>query len=661
MYTKEEMLKYKELEVSTKDIDEESICTNSKVLCKILKPGCKVLEKFSKPQHNSGIVLGPQKRTWNTGCHVTQSKRSPNDSFIRGNKLPNEYKFARGDFKGDNRGSGGRSNTTNNGNFNRRNGPTKESTHIRGRASDSFNDSETEPEWFTEGPETVNDTVELGMSIDDDGEFKPTEKPSISDKGDTITTTTTINPSVIDSAILSIDKELLPSTEEEASKPTELTDSDLLRFFNIPKKKANEGSLVLKLLNDSNVSRPLPKNTPSASSQDNTKFVLKFPVTDDDDDDQSVATNSRLQSSISSSQPSSSDLSSMFRDLVLRGNTSSLPLNVPNVSSKSSLLSSVPTVEQIESAALAKGKSGNFPISGYGHPEQPTRGPSILETLRLTDNSLGLPRHQGFNSYNPQQVGISNWSETSFNRNQDNNMTTVNSSGDSYQLGGQFMHIAGQGGYGQRSQMAGRNLPNDPAIATAVPQRRGVPLNPTRAEFEQAVLAVQNRQGQQQQQSQQQNPFFHFHQNYRSGIPTSNLRPSASVEAALSQMRGQLGAIHQQNPPTPPNSTFSSTTTLRCSGNNSSTQLEQYLQSTTAANRGGGIGLSPMIDNFYISQPQQHRHLSQQPQQYIPLRHNGSAPILLPPSASGGFDMFLCNYDNSFVDPHFSHQRKRLS
>ncbi|VDO11045.1 unnamed protein product [Rodentolepis nana] len=657
MACRKEMLKYKELEASKKDIEEGTICANSKVLCKILKPGCKVLEKFSKSQHNCGIILGPQKRTWNTGCHVTQTKRSPNDSFVRGNKGQSEYKFSRG----DNRGNFGRSNTANNGNFSRRSGPSKESAHIRGRASDSFNDSETEPEWFTEGPETVNDTVELGMSIDDDGEFKPTEKPSISDKGDTVATAS-INPSVIDSAILSIDKELLPYTEKEASKPSEVTDSDLLKLFNIPKKKTNEGSLVLKLLNDSNANPPLPKNNPPGPSQDNANFVLKFSVTDDDD--QPVATNSRLQTPISSSQPSPSDLSSMFRDLVLRGNASSLPLDVPNVSSKSSLLSSVPTVEQIEAAALAKGRSGNFqnfPISGYGHPEQSTRGRSILETLRLTENTRGLPRHQGFDSYNPQQASMSNWSETSFNRNQGNNMTTVNSSGDSYHLGDQFMRLAGQGGYGQRSQVAGRNLPNDPAIATAIPQRRGIPLNPTRSEFEQAVLAAQNRhlQQQQQQQSHQQNPFFHLHQSYRSGIPTSSLRPSASVEAAMSQMRGQLLAMRQQNPPTPPNSTFSSTTTLRGSGNINSTQLEQYLQSTTTTHRGGGIGLST-IDNFYISQPQQHRHLSQQSPQYVPLRHNGSAPILQPPSTSGGFDMFLCNYDNSFVDPHLSHQRKRL-
>lgn len=115
-------------------------------------------------------------------------------------------------------------------------------------------------------------------------------------------------------------------------------------------------------------------------------------------------------------------------------------------------------------------------------------------------------------------------------------MTTVNSSGDSYLLGDQFMRMGGQGGYDQRSQMVGRNLLNDPAIATAVPQRPGASLNHTRAEFEQAVLVAQNRQRQQQQFGnpqqqlpQQQNLFFPSHQNYRSGIPTSNLHPSKLI------------------------------------------------------------------------------------------------------------------------------------
>lgn len=41
------MLKIKETEAAKRDLDEQSIKTTSKVLCKILKPGCKVLEKFS--------------------------------------------------------------------------------------------------------------------------------------------------------------------------------------------------------------------------------------------------------------------------------------------------------------------------------------------------------------------------------------------------------------------------------------------------------------------------------------------------------------------------------------------------------------------------------------------------------------------------------------
>ena len=56
--------------------------------------------KFSETHDDGEIILGPQKRSWNAGCHVSHTKRTPQDpSHSKGHKASNETKFPRSDFK----------------------------------------------------------------------------------------------------------------------------------------------------------------------------------------------------------------------------------------------------------------------------------------------------------------------------------------------------------------------------------------------------------------------------------------------------------------------------------------------------------------------------------------------------------------------------------
>ncbi|VEL35486.1 unnamed protein product [Protopolystoma xenopodis] len=205
---------------------------------------------FSKSQANaerttrnpSGIVLGPQKRTWNTGCHVTQTPKSalprtgvlgaessaiPSNSSLNSNShsqpsatqghalsngrngsskfadyRPLERPFARNSC-GESRKEFRNSNETKSGHaplsltnntasisrprdrlrnpegssfFSRSYGNPKEpssnrnpSKHYGGLHSHRHNSSiEDEPEWFSEGPSNINETIELvGMNEDD--------------------------------------------------------------------------------------------------------------------------------------------------------------------------------------------------------------------------------------------------------------------------------------------------------------------------------------------------------------------------------------------------------------------------------------------------------------------------------------------------------------
>lgn len=322
------------------------------------------------------------------------------------------------------------------------------------------------------------------------------------------------------------------------------------------------------------------------------------------------------------SQQAPIDLNMILRNLCLRGDSSPSikSLDVPKVSSKSPLLSSVPTVEQIEAAAI-RGKPENIPNCNYPADQTP-HSRSILETLKLVENPPGSPRSQCFDPY--PQSSISNWNRPPYQGNCMVNSPVDRSLGDQLLRLGTYERLPNR-----QINNSHRGLPNDPAIALPFSQRQ--PIAPSLANFEQS-LTVQNQQ--RQQFTSQQSPFFR--PNCYSAVPNSNFHSSPSMEAALSQLKGSLGAL--QNPSTPPNSLFSSTATLRgaISGNSSSNHLEQLFQPTS-------LVTAPPIGGFYMTQHPQ-------------LRQNGSAPNLLPtvPNPTPALDMFFCNHENSgFGDASF--------
>ncbi|GAA51676.1 hypothetical protein CLF_106609, partial [Clonorchis sinensis] len=124
-----------------------------------------------RPRDTGAIVLGPQKRTWNTGCHVSYPTGRDNSDtgFTRAGKVSDyrgkERQLSRnpGDFKHDFRGAG-----RDRGGLRR-----NEGQFSRGRFHDRHGGQRPghfaeEPEWFSEGPTTVTETIELGRVLEDE-------------------------------------------------------------------------------------------------------------------------------------------------------------------------------------------------------------------------------------------------------------------------------------------------------------------------------------------------------------------------------------------------------------------------------------------------------------------------------------------------------------
>ncbi|KAA3682067.1 uncharacterized protein DEA37_0001148 [Paragonimus westermani] len=123
-----------------------------------------------RTRDSGNIVLGPQKRPWNTGCHVTYSGRETGDGTSRGSKHGTDYRsvdkaYIRypNDYKRDHRGTGrDRGGRRIEGNvFSRAHRDDRHWDNKQGRSC------EEEPEWFSEGPATVSDTIELGRVLED--------------------------------------------------------------------------------------------------------------------------------------------------------------------------------------------------------------------------------------------------------------------------------------------------------------------------------------------------------------------------------------------------------------------------------------------------------------------------------------------------------------
>ncbi|KAK4469251.1 hypothetical protein MN116_006822 [Schistosoma mekongi] len=149
-----------------------------------------------KSRDAATIVLGPQKRTWNTGCHVSQQPQgrdvSHTNTPTRWPKFNSEnrpydkhYHKTIGDYKKEHRygdvRSSGRGRTRASGrnaegvsftkNYN------NEDRYSRDRrVSCSYSDDE--PEWFAEGPTTVDETIELGEILEETMECDVTKKCS---------------------------------------------------------------------------------------------------------------------------------------------------------------------------------------------------------------------------------------------------------------------------------------------------------------------------------------------------------------------------------------------------------------------------------------------------------------------------------------------------
>ncbi|VDK22945.1 unnamed protein product [Taenia asiatica] len=544
-FSRVDLLKIKESEKSQRELDEKFILTNSKVLFKILKPECKVLERQSKSHDHNGIVLGPQKRSWNVGCHVSQTKRSQDSSSSKGQRGFQENKFTRGDFKRDSKGSErnpGRSNAAGGSGFSRGVSYGKEIVPSKTVPVESLKEMEKEPEWFTDGPETINDTVELGLVIEDSDikiDKLPKDKPDGSQ----------LSPSDIDSAILSLDKDRLPPHLSAVSP--NLNEADFLKFLDLP-KIGNEGSQPSHFLAGSN---------------------------------SNVSTSSTVS-----------------------GNHVS---GIPKVSSKSSLLTSVPTVEEIEAAAFY-GDGGIAPkpvptqsilldqllrpwsLKQQSRPVSSSFGdfmysaPSSRDLLEQRENSFadtGSPLPPRLEIHLDHKVN--NWNGQLFGD------TLIDPSGgpsSSTQGHSQFLS--------RQISASSRLLPNDPAIAFQYTQRR-----PIAKGF--SVVDPSMSQNHQRPHPNQQSPYFST--NFRPGMPASAFRSSPSMEATLLQLKGP--SVAQQIPFTPPNSLFASNATISGDSNN---RLEQLLLSASVA------AACNMPPNGLYPQPR--------------LRQNGSTPNLLPPA-----------------------------
>ncbi|CAI2726361.1 unnamed protein product, partial [Schistosoma spindalis] len=244
-YTREEILAVKENAVSTAEFSDEFSRINASVMRSTR--GRARPNSFSKTQGGektrdaSNIVLGPQKRSWNTGCHVSQQPQgretSDANSSTRWPKFNSESRSydkqhckATGEYKreyrsNDIRGSGrGRDR----GSGRHAEGVPFVKNHCReDRYSHdrrlSCSHSDDEPEWFAEGPTTVNETIELGGILEETVECGSPRKcvgveNDLSQVDDSIlTNSSTSTKNIFDDKVLEDEIHAFP---EQSSKST---------------------------------------------------------------------------------------------------------------------------------------------------------------------------------------------------------------------------------------------------------------------------------------------------------------------------------------------------------------------------------------------------------------------------------------------------------
>ncbi|KAA0188348.1 hypothetical protein FBUS_10604 [Fasciolopsis buskii] len=223
---------------------------------------------------STSLVLGPQKRTWNTGCHVTHpSGREPLDVYSavsRGGKSSSEYRFperhSRGssDYKRDLRGGHSVS---------RDRGPTRRTdgaAFCRSQAKDDRHSREgrgslqEEPEWFSEGPTTVNETIELSgilEEVDDAVITLPMERlrsDEVACVGDAKASSDNVEADIGKKPDHAVGLSESCKTEFPASE-TAVSQLNLFEALQIPKNKP-QGSRFKHLFVKSETDTPTPKS-----------------------------------------------------------------------------------------------------------------------------------------------------------------------------------------------------------------------------------------------------------------------------------------------------------------------------------------------------------------------------------------------------------------
>ncbi|VDP26967.1 unnamed protein product, partial [Echinostoma caproni] len=205
---------------------------------------------------SSHIVLGPQKRTWNTGCHVSHPSGRDTDLYgsgPRGGKAGSDYRFPdRGsnDYKRDFRG--GHSVSRDRGVTRRTDGVAFcQDRHLRdGRMS-----FQEEPEWFSEGPTTVSETIELGEFDDDASIAQPRQQSDeVACVGDRKSST--------DNVESELEKESDLVSTNSGVPVTTISHLDLFDALQIPKTTTSQGSRFKHLFAKSEREAATPKSIP---------------------------------------------------------------------------------------------------------------------------------------------------------------------------------------------------------------------------------------------------------------------------------------------------------------------------------------------------------------------------------------------------------------
>ncbi|CAH8508613.1 unnamed protein product [Schistosoma curassoni] len=327
-----------------------------------------------KTRDASNIVLGPQKRSWNTGCHVSQQPQgretsdannstrwpkfnSENRSYDKQHcKTTSDYKreYRSNDIRGSGRGRDrGLGKHAESAPFVKNHNREDRYSHDR-RISCSHSDDE--PEWFAEGPTTVNETIELGGILEETVECGSLRKcvgvgNDISQVDDSILTNSSIsNRNVFDDKALEDDSNAFP--EQPSKSTTSVTDQVM---------SDNQGSRFKHLFQKNEISdeNKLP-NKPASLDNINEQLLrlLKGPC----------------GNSASHLSPEKNSVENKLRSILLGHG----PVNPPNVGPVKESKPAVLTVEEIEAQLkLPQGDSTDInesidpivdPLTHYSDP-----------------------------------------------------------------------------------------------------------------------------------------------------------------------------------------------------------------------------------------------------------------------------------------------------